>query len=88
MKRESPSFKPFFDTVGEKVIRPSRRWGDGDVVRILVVDPSLELQRMLQQELGSERMMVFLASRPSEALAMLPLVAPHAILTGDRFPRG
>ena len=79
-------FKPFFDTVGEKVIRPSRRWGDGDVVRILVVDPSLELQRMLQQELGSERMMVFLASRPSEALAMLPLVAPHAILTEIAFP--
>ncbi|MER3469066.1 MAG: transcriptional regulator, partial [Thermoflexus sp.] len=41
---------------------------------------------MLQQELGSERMMVFLASRPSEALAMLPLVAPHAILTEIAFP--
>ncbi len=55
-------------------------------VRVLVVDPSPEMRRLLQQELSADRMTVFVAGRPSEALALLPVVAPDVILTEIAFP--
>ncbi len=55
-------------------------------VRVLVVDPSPEMRRLLQQELSADRMTVFAANGPSEALALLPVVAPEVILTEIAFP--
>lgn len=63
---------------------------DGDVretgTRILVVDPSPEMQRLLQHELSMDRMAVFAVAGPSEALALLPVITPDLILTEIRFP--
>ncbi|HXF68627.1 MAG TPA: response regulator transcription factor [Thermoflexus sp.] len=55
-------------------------------VRILVVDPSPEMRRLLQQELSADQMAVFGAASPSEALALLPVVTPDIVLTELAFP--
>lgn len=54
--------------------------------RVLVVDPSPEIHRLLQQELGADGMAVFAAAKPSEALALLPVVTPDIVLTEILFP--
>ncbi|MCS6962459.1 response regulator transcription factor [Thermoflexus sp.] len=68
---------------------PGGRW-DGNTseaeVRVLVVDSSPEMQRLLQQELSTDQMVVFTAAGPSEALALLPVITPHLILTEIAFP--
>mgnify|MGYP001773439370 CR=1 FL=1 len=55
-------------------------------VRILVVDPSPEMRQLLQQELRAGQISIFVAARPSEALAMIPVVSPDVILTELAFP--
>jgi two-component system KDP operon response regulator KdpE len=66
---------------------PARGGFNGDAaLRVLVVDPSPEMRQLLQQALSAEPMRVYVASGPTEALAMLPVVTPHLILTELVFP--
>ncbi|WP_322800957.1 response regulator transcription factor [Thermoflexus sp.] len=65
---------------------PRDRPEDRAEVRILVVDPSPEIRRLLQQEFSAGQMSVFVAARPSEALALVPVVTPDVILTELAFP--
>jgi len=65
--------------------RGARSDGDEEA-RVLVVEPSPEMRRWLEQELRADRMAVFAAARPSEALALLSAITPDIVLTEIAFP--